>query len=125
MYNFNCNKINNLLTIVIFQKDLRKRLNFIFSFFTDLNYLSMHSVNEFSNFIRNQTLQFEKSNNMKIATEKTKNTTNQLKSVDRNEHAKLQELLKNEQNQDQKNDSDMSIYFSVIKMSDNQCKINV
>jgi hypothetical protein len=56
---------------------------------------------------------------MKIAAEKTKNTTNQLESADRNEHAKLQELLKNEQNQDQKNDSDVSVYFSAIEISGN------
>jgi hypothetical protein len=35
------------------------------------------------------------------------------------EHETLQETLNDEQNQDQKNDSDMSIRFSAIEMSNN------
>jgi len=79
----------------------------------------MYSVNEISSFIRNQTLQLEKSNNTEIATEKTKNTTNQSESTNSDEHETLQEILNDEQNQDQKNDSDVSIRFSAIEMSDN------
>ncbi len=36
-----------------------------------------------------------------------------------NEHATLQEILKDEQNQDQKNNSNVSVHFSAIEMSDN------
>jgi len=52
-------------------------------------------------------------------TEKTKNTTNQSESMNSDEHETLQEILNDEQNQDQKNDSDVSIRFSAIEMSDN------
>jgi len=79
----------------------------------------MYSVNEISSFIRNQTSQLEKSNNTEIATEKTKNTINQSESTNSDEHETLQEILNDEQNQDQKNDSDVSIRFSAIEMSDN------
>ena len=79
----------------------------------------MYSVNEISNLIRNWTSQLEKSNNTEIATEKTKNTTNQSELMNNNEHETLQEILNDEQNQDQKNDSDVSVHFSVIEMSDN------
>jgi len=79
----------------------------------------MYSVNEVFSFIRNRTLQLEKSNNTEIATEKTKNTTNQSESMNSDEHETLQEILNDEQNQDQKNDSDVSVHFSVIEMSDN------
>jgi len=79
----------------------------------------MYSVNEVFSLIRNQTLQLKKSNNTEIVTEKTKNTTNQSKSMNNDEHETLQEILNDEQNQDQKNDSDVSIHFSAIKMSDN------
>jgi len=79
----------------------------------------MYSVNEVFSLIRNQTLQLKKSNNTEIVTEKTKNTTNQSKSMNNDEHETLQEILNDEQNQDQKNDSDVSIYFSAIEMSDN------
>jgi len=78
----------------------------------------MYSVNEVSSLIRNQTLQLKKSNNTEIVTEKTKNTTNQSKSMNNDEHETLQEILNDEQNQDQKNDSDVSIHFSAIEMSD-------
>jgi len=64
-------------------------------------------------------LQLEKSNNTEIATEKTKNTTNQSESMNSDEHETLQEILNDKQNQDQKNDSDVSIRFSAIEMSDN------
>jgi len=79
----------------------------------------MYSVNEISSFIRNRTLQLEKSNNTEIVTEKTKNTTNQSESMNSNEHETLQEILNDEQNQDQKNDSDVSVRFSAIEMSNN------
>jgi len=76
-------------------------------------------MNEISSFIRNQTSQLEKSNNTEIATEKTKNTTNQSESMNSNENETLQEILNDEQNQNQKNNSDVSIRFSAIKMSNN------
>jgi len=76
-------------------------------------------MNEISSFIRNQTSQLEKSNNTEIATEKTKNTINQSESTNSDEHETLQEILNDEQNQDQKNDSDVSVRFSTIEMSDN------
>jgi len=79
----------------------------------------MYSVNEISSFIRNRTSQLEKSNNTKITTEKTKNTTNQSESMNSDEHKTLQEILNDEQNQDQKNDSNVSVHFSAIEMSDN------
>ncbi len=79
----------------------------------------MYSVNEISSLIRNRTSQLEKSNNTEIVTEKTKNTTNQSESMNSDEHETLQEILNDEQNQDQKNDSDVSVYFSAIEMSDN------
>ncbi len=79
----------------------------------------MYSVNEISSFIRNRTSQLEKSNNTEIATEKTKNTTNQSESINSDEHETLQEILNDEQNQDQKNDSDVSVHFSTIEMSNN------
>ncbi len=79
----------------------------------------MYSVNEIFSFIRNRTSQLEKSNNTEIVTEKTKNTTNQSESMNSDEHETLQEILNDEQNQDQKNDSDVSIRFSAIEMSDN------
>jgi len=79
----------------------------------------MYSVNEVFSFIRNQTSQLKKSNNTEIATEKTKNTTNQSESMNNDEHETLQEILNDEQNQDQKNDSDVSVHFSVIEMSNN------
>jgi len=76
-------------------------------------------MNEISSFIRNQTSQLEKSNNTEIATEKTKNTTNQSESMNSDENETLQEILNDEQNQNQKNNSDVSIRFSAIKMSNN------
>ncbi len=79
----------------------------------------MYSMNEISSFIRNQSSQLEKSNNTEIAAEKTKNTLNQSESINSNEHATLQEILNDEQNQDQKNDLNVSIHFSAIEMSDN------
>jgi len=79
----------------------------------------MYSVNEISSFIRNRTSQLEKSNNTEITTEKTKNTTNQSESMNSDEHETLQEILNDEQNQDQKNDSNVSVHFSAIEMSDN------
>ncbi len=79
----------------------------------------MYSVNEISNLIRNWTSQLEKSNNTEIATEKIKNTTNQSELMNSDEHETLQEILNDEQNQDQKNDSDVSICFSAIEISDN------
>jgi len=79
----------------------------------------MYSVNEISSFIINRTSQLEKSNNTKITTEKTKNTTNQSESMNSDEHKTLQEILNDEQNQDQKNDSNVSVHFSAIEMSDN------
>ncbi len=79
----------------------------------------MYSMNEISSFIRNQTSQLEKSNNTEIATEKTKNTTNQSESMNSNENETLQEILNNEQNQNQKNNSDVSIHFSATEMSNN------
>jgi len=79
----------------------------------------MYSVNEIFNLIRNRTSQLEKLNNTEIATEKTKNTTNQSESMNSDEHETLQEILNDEQNQDQKNDSDVSIRFSAIEMSNN------
>ena len=39
--------------------------------------------------------------------------------MNNDEHETLQEILNDEQNQDQKNDLNMSIHFSAIKMSDN------
>ncbi len=116
MYNFNCNQIDDLLTINASWKIIRERS---FSSFTDSRYSSMYSVNEISSFIRNRTSQLEKSNNTEIATEKTKNTTNQSESMNSDEHETLQEILNDEQNQDQKNDSDVSVHFSAIEMSDN------
>ncbi len=79
----------------------------------------MYSVNEIFSFIRNRTFQLEKSNNTEIATEKTKNTTNQSESTNSDKHETLQEILNDEQNQDQKNDSDVSVRFSAIEMSNN------
>ncbi len=116
MYNFNCNQIDDLLTINASWKIIRERS---FSSFTDSRYSSMYSVNEISSFIRNRTSQLEKLNNTEIATEKTKNTTNQSESMNSDEHETLQEILNDEQNQDQKNDSDVSVHFSAIEMSDN------
>ncbi len=115
-YNFNCNQIDDLLTINASWKIIREC-----SFFslTDSRYLSMYSVNEISNLIRNWTSQLEKSNNTEIATEKTKNTTNQSELMNSDEHETLQEILNDEQNQNQKNDSDVSICFSAIEISDN------
>jgi len=52
-------------------------------------------------------------------TEKTKNITNQSELMNSDEHETLQEILNDEQNQDQKNDSDVNIHFSAIKMNDN------
>ncbi len=115
-YNFNCNQIDDLLTINASWKIIREHS---FSSLTDSRYSSMYSVNEVFSFIRNRTLQLEKSNNTEIATEKTKNTTNQSESMNSDEHETLQEILNDEQNQDQKNDSDVSVHFSVIEMSDN------
>ncbi len=115
-YNFNCNQIDDLLTINASWKIIRERS---FSSFTNSRYLSMYSVNEISSLIRNRTSQLEKSNNTEIVTEKTKNTTNQSESMNSDEHETLQEILNDEQNQDQKNDSDVSVYFSAIEMSDN------
>ncbi len=116
MYNFNCNQIDDLLTINASWKIIRERS---FSSFTDSRYSSMYSVNEISSFIRNRTSQLEKSNNTEIATEKTKNTTNQSESINSDEHETLQEILNDEQNQDQKNDSDVSVHFSTIEISNN------
>ncbi len=115
-YNLNCNQINDLLTINASWKIIREHS---FSSLTDSRYSLMYSMNEISSFIRNRTSQFEKSNNTEIATEKTKNTTNQSESMNSNEHETLQEILNDEQNQDQKNDSDVSVRFSAIEMSDN------
>ncbi len=115
MYNLNCNQINDLLTIFVSWKDIRER----FSSLTDSRYSLMYSMNEISSFIRNQSSQLEKSNNTEIAAEKTKNTLNQSESINSNEHATLQEILNDEQNQDQKNDLNVSIHFSAIEMSDN------
>ncbi len=115
-YNLNCNQIDNLLTINASWKIIREHS---FSSLTDSRYLLMYSVNEVSSLIRNQTSQLEKSNNTEIMTEKTKNTTNQSESMNSDEHETLQEILNDEQNQDQKNDSDMSIHFSAIEMSNN------
>ena len=112
-YNLNCNQIDNLLTINVSRKIIREHS------FTDSRYLSMYSVNEIFNLIRNRTSQLEKLNNTEIATEKTKNTTNQSESMNSDEHETLQEILNDEQNQDQKNDSDVSVRFSAIEMSDN------
>ena len=115
MYNLNCNQINDLLTIFVSWKDIRER----FSSLTDSRYSLMYSMNEISSFIRNQSSQLEKSNNTEIAAEKTKNTLNQSESINSKEHATLQEILNDEQNQDQKNDLNVSIHFSAIEMSDN------
>ncbi len=115
-YNLNCNQIDDLLTINASQKIIREHS---FSSFTDSRYSSMYFVNEVSSLIRNRTSQLEKSNNTEITTEKTKNTTNQSESMNSDEHETLQEILNDEQNQDQKNDSDMSIHFSAIEMSNN------
>jgi hypothetical protein len=79
----------------------------------------MYSMNEISSLIRNRTSQLEKSNNTEIAAEKTKNTTNQSESMNSDEDETLQEILNDEQNQDQKNDSDVSVHFSAIEMSNN------
>ena len=79
----------------------------------------MYSVNEISSLIRNRTSKLEKLNNTEIATEKTKNTTNQSELMNNDEHETLQEILNDEQNQDQKNDSDVSVHFSAIEMSNN------
>ena len=115
-YNLNCNQINDLLTINTSWKIIKECS---FSSLTDSKYLLMYSMNEIFSFIRNWTSQLEKSNNTEIATEKTKNTTNQSESMNNDEHETLQEILNDEQNQDQKNDSDVNIHFSAIKMSDN------
>ncbi len=115
-YNFNCNQIDDLLIINASWKIIKEHS---FSSLTDLKYSSMYSVNEVFSFIRNQTSQLKKSNNTEIATEKTKNTTNQSESMNNDEHETLQEILNDEQNQDQKNDSDVSVHFSVIEMSNN------
>ncbi len=115
-YNLNCNQVDDLLTINASWKIIRECS---FSSFTDSRYLSMYFVNEISSFIRNWTLQLEKSNNTEIAAEKTKNTTNQSESMNSDEHETLQEILNDEQNQDQKNNSDVSIRFSAIEMSNN------
>ncbi len=115
-YNLNCNQIDDLLTINASRKIIRECS---FSSLTDSKYSSMYSVNEISSFIRNRTLQLEKSNNTEITTEKTKNTTNQSESMNSDEHETLQEILNDEQNQDQKNDSDVSVHFSAIEMSNN------
>ncbi len=115
-YNLNCNQIDDLLTINASWKIIRKCS---FSSLTDLKYLLMYSVNEISNLIRNWTSQLKKSNNTEIATEKTKNTTNQSELMNNDEHETLQEILNDEQNQDQKNDSDVSVHFSAIEMSNN------
>jgi len=64
-------------------------------------------------------LQLKKSNNTEIAAEKTKNTTNQSESMNSDEYETLQEILNDEQNQDQKNDLDVSIHFLAIEISDN------
>jgi len=85
-YNFNCNQIDDLLTINASWKIIREHS---FSSFTDSRYLLMYFVNEISSFIRNRTLQLEKSNNTEIATEKTKNTTNQSESMNNDEHETL------------------------------------
>ncbi len=116
MYNFNCNQIDDLLTINASWKIIRECS---FSSFTDSKYSSMYSVNEITSLIRNRTSQLEKSNNTEIATEKTKNTTNQSESMNSDEHETLQEILNDAQNQDQKNDSDVSVHFSAIEMSNN------
>ncbi len=115
-YNFNCNQINDLLTINASWKIIRECS---FSSLTDSKYLLMYSMNEISSLIRNRTSQLEKSNNTEIAAEKTKNTTNQSESMNSDEHETLQEILNDEQNQDQKNDSDVSVHFSAIEMSNN------
>ncbi len=115
-YNFNCNQINDLLTINASWKIIRECS---FSSLTDSKYLLMYSMNEISSLIRNRTSQLEKSNNTEIAAEKTKNTTNQSESMNSDEHETLQEILNDEQNQDQKNNSDVSVYFSAIEMSNN------
>ncbi len=96
-YNFNCNQINDLLTTNASWKIIREHS---FSSFTDSRYLSMYFVNKIFSLIRNWTLQLEKSNNTEIATEKTKNTTNQSESMNSDEHETLQEILNDKQNQD-------------------------
>ena len=115
-YNFNCNQIDDLLIINASWKIIKEHS---FSSLTDLKYSSMYFVNEVFSFIRNQTSQLKKSNNTEIATEKTKNTTNQSESMNSDKHETLQEILNDEQNQDQKNDSDVSVHFSAIEMSNN------
>ena len=95
MYNLNFNQINDLLTINASWKIIKECS---FSSLTDSRYSSMYFMNEISSFIRNRTLQLEKSNNTEIATEKTKNTTNQSESRNSNEHETLQEILNDEQN---------------------------
>ncbi len=95
MYNLNFNQINDLLTINASWKIIKECS---FSSLTDSRYSSMYFMNEISSFIRNQTLQLEKSNNTEIATEKTKNTTNQSESRNSNKHETLQEILNDEQN---------------------------
>ncbi len=92
-YNFNCNQINDLLIINASWKIIRECS---FSSFIDSKYSLMYSVNEVSSLIRNRTSQLEKSNNTEIATEKTKNTTNQSKSMNSDEHETLQEILNDE-----------------------------
>ena len=115
-YNFNCNQVDDLLTINASWKIIREHS---FSSFTDSRYSSMYFMNEIFSFIRNRTLQLKKSNNTEIAAEKTKNTTNQSELMNSDEYKTLQEILNNEQNQDQKNDSDVSVHFSAIEMSNN------
>ncbi len=92
-YNFNCNQINDLLIINASWKIIRECS---FSSFIDSKYSLMYSVNEVSSLIRNRTSQLEKSNNTEIATEKTKNTTNQSKLMNSDEHETLQEILNDE-----------------------------
>jgi len=116
MYNFNCNQIDDLLTINASWKIIKECS---FSSLIDSRYSLMYSVNEVSSFIRNRTSQLEKLNNTEIATEKTKNTTNQSELMNNDEHETLQEILNDEQNQDQKNDSDVSIHFLAIEMNNN------
>ena len=92
-YNFNCNQINDLLTINASWKIIREHS---FSSFIDSRYSSMYFMNEISSFIRNRTLQLKKSNNTEIAAEKTKNTTNQSELMNSDEYKTLQEILNNE-----------------------------
>ena len=115
-YNFNCNQINDLLTINTSWKIIRKHS---FSSFTDSRYSLMYFMNEIFSLIRNWTSQLKKSNNTEITIEKTKNTTNQSELMNSDEHKTLQEILNDKQNQDQKNDSNVNIHFSAIEMSNN------